>query len=129
MFSFVLQPLRLTFARHLPLHRGGFMAKIYAFPRRHNSPLNPNLSFDHFHYITPRGHCQTPCACFSAGVNQRYYTCSKNKKSTSLVGSLSIGLPERIRTAGLQSRSLTRYPAVPRVDDLCIVSQKSHLVK
>ena len=24
------------------------------------------------------------------------------------------GLPERIRTAGLQSRSLTRYPAVPR---------------
>ena len=26
------------------------------------------------------------------------------------------GLPERIRTAGLQSRSLTRYPAVPRVD-------------
>ena len=26
------------------------------------------------------------------------------------------GLPERIRTAGLQSRSLTRYPAVPRAD-------------
>ncbi len=27
-----------------------------------------------------------------------------------------IGLPERIRTFDLQSRSLTRYPAVPRVD-------------
>ena len=27
-----------------------------------------------------------------------------------------IGLPERIRTVDLQSRSLTRYPAVPRVD-------------
>ena len=26
------------------------------------------------------------------------------------------GLPERIRTFDLQSRSLTRYPAVPRVD-------------
>ena len=26
------------------------------------------------------------------------------------------GLPERIRTVDLQSRSLTRYPAVPRVD-------------
>ena len=28
---------------------------------------------------------------------------------------LSVGLPERIRTFDLQSRSLTRYPAVPRV--------------
>ena len=27
-----------------------------------------------------------------------------------------VGLPERIRTFDLQSRSLTRYPAVPRVD-------------
>ena len=26
------------------------------------------------------------------------------------------GLPARIRTADLQSRSLTRYPAVPQVD-------------
>ena len=30
------------------------------------------------------------------------------------------GLPDRIRTYGLQSRSLTRYPAVPRVDKLFI---------
>ncbi len=38
-------------------------------------------------------------------------------KSTSFCRSLSIfGLPERIRTVDLQSRSLTRYPAVPRVD-------------
>ena len=28
------------------------------------------------------------------------------------------GLPARIRTADLQSRSLTRYPAVPQVDIL-----------
>ncbi len=32
-------------------------------------------------------------------------------------GPLGFGLPERIRTFDLQSRSLTRYPAVPRVDD------------
>ena len=32
------------------------------------------------------------------------------------------GLPDRIRTYGLQSRSLTRYPAVPRVEILdCIL--------
>ena len=30
--------------------------------------------------------------------------------------SLFLGLPTRIRTADLQSRSLTRYPAVPWVD-------------
>ena len=29
---------------------------------------------------------------------------------------LLFGLPDRIRTCGLESRSLTRYPAVPRVD-------------
>ena len=33
------------------------------------------------------------------------------------------GLPDRIRTCDLQSRSLTRYPAVPRVDTHCIVAQ------
>ena len=31
------------------------------------------------------------------------------------MGVFSVGLPERIRTFDLQSRSLTRYPAVPRV--------------
>ena len=31
-------------------------------------------------------------------------------------GGFLFGLPERIRTFDLQSRSLTRYPAVPRVD-------------
>ena len=30
------------------------------------------------------------------------------------------GLPERIRTFGLQSRSLTRYPAVPRADTMLL---------
>ena len=39
------------------------------------------------------------------------------------------GLPDRIRTCGLQSRSLTRYPAVPRVDFsfglLCSISHFS----
>ena len=34
------------------------------------------------------------------------------------------GLPDRIRTYDLQSRSLTRYPAVPRVDDSGILSQE-----
>ena len=31
------------------------------------------------------------------------------------------GLPEQIRTVDLQSRSLTRYPAVPRVDCLRLI--------
>ena len=33
-----------------------------------------------------------------------------------------VGLPERIRTFDLQSRSLTRYPAVPRADKPTILS-------
>ena len=37
------------------------------------------------------------------------------QKSPAMQG-FSVGLPERIRTFDLQSRSLTRYPAVPRVD-------------
>ena len=38
------------------------------------------------------------------------------KGDTADVVPLWFGLPERIRTFDLQSRSLTRYPAVPRVD-------------
>ena len=37
-------------------------------------------------------------------------------KTTPQGGDFRLGLPDRIRTYGLQSRSLTRYPAVPRVD-------------
>ena len=33
------------------------------------------------------------------------------------------GLPDRIRTYDLKSRSLARYPAVPRVDIVAIISQ------
>ena len=40
----------------------------------------------------------------------------KNKKGKLLRDFPLFGLPERIRTFDLQSRSLTRYPAVPRVD-------------
>ncbi len=41
----------------------------------------------------------------------------KNKKALKSQGFfVFVGLPERIRTFDLQSRSLTRYPAVPRVD-------------
>ena len=39
----------------------------------------------------------------------------------------SVGLPERIRTADLQSRSLTRYPAVPRVEILNLRNGKTNL--
>ena len=38
-------------------------------------------------------------------------------------GDFRLGLPDRIRTYGLQSRSLTRYPAVPRVDRIYIVTE------
>ena len=40
---------------------------------------------------------------------------NKPIEKPSLSEGFSIGLPERIRTFDLQSRSLTRYPAVPRV--------------
>ncbi len=51
-----------------------------------------------------------------------YHCFAMDKKSTSR--NLSIfGLPDRIRTCDLQSRSLTRYPAVPRVDTIGIVAQ------
>ena len=40
---------------------------------------------------------------------------NQNKKAPKKVLS-RFGLPDRIRTYGLQSRSLTRYPAVPRVE-------------
>ena len=38
-------------------------------------------------------------------------------------GAFFCGLPERIRTFDLQSRSLTRYPAVPRVE-ICFAAHK-----
>ena len=43
-------------------------------------------------------------------------------KGFALVGGI-FGLPERIRTVDLQSRSLTRYPAVPRVEMFNFCSQ------
>ena len=42
-------------------------------------------------------------------------------KSTTQGDAFRFGLPDRIRTYGLQSRSLTRYPAVPRVDNVLIL--------
>lgn len=44
---------------------------------------------------------------------------NKNKAPNATCASgLSTGLPDRIRTCDLKSRSLARYPAVPRVDDI-----------
>ena len=37
-------------------------------------------------------------------------------KRTAFAVLFGVGLPDRIRTCDLQSRSLTRYPAVPRAD-------------
>ena len=37
-------------------------------------------------------------------------------KKNEVIASFFFGLPERIRTFDLQSRSLTRYPAEPRAD-------------
>ena len=51
--------------------------------------------------------------CFARKVRPR----GRQKPSGTPVGvPLGFGLPERIRTFDLQSRSLTRYPAVPRAD-------------
>ena len=50
---------------------------------------------------------------FSIQTNQTTWTAQ--------VPSMFFGLPERIRTADLQSRSLTRYPAVPRADLLYFI--------
>ncbi len=56
----------------------------------------------------------------------------KNKPTAKNAMGLFFGLPDRIRTYDLQSRSLTRYPTVPRVDMvLChiIVPLFGHFVK
>ena len=44
-----------------------------------------------------------------------------NKNPPSYESGFLFGLPDRIRTCDLKSRSLARYPAVPRVDVLIII--------
>ena len=52
-----------------------------------------------------------------------FESCRTEKASTgALPRCLLFGLPDRIRTCDLESRSLTRYPAVPRADALCIIA-------
>ncbi len=56
-----------------------------------------------------------------------YQACCLNKKrQISIEICRFFGLPERIRTFDLQSRSLTRYPAEPRADIKLILSIISH---
>ena len=60
---------------------------------------------------------------FCARISRKVELCDKQQKNTQ-VGVSFVGLPERIRTFDLQSRSLTRYPAVPRVEivlSFCII--------
>ena len=67
------------------------------------------------HLVTqiPQAICEpTSLASFEIG---RIYG-QAAKKATIRDGDFLVGLPARIRTADLQSRSLTRYPAVPQVD-------------
>ena len=55
-------------------------------------------------------------ACFLPGAStQILVLTNRPNKKTPTSGVFLFGLPERIRTFDLQSRSLTRYPAVPRV--------------
>ena len=49
---------------------------------------------------------------------------SKNAPLSADKSAFFVGLPERIRTFDLQSRSLTRYPAVPRVDIFFFAANK-----
>ena len=53
--------------------------------------------------------------CSLGASTQLLALTSRPTEKTPTRGVFSIGLPERIRTFDLQSRSLTRYPAVPRV--------------
>ena len=60
-------------------------------------------------------------------------TCGRSDKKRFTVRNLTVkrfllfGLPERIRTFVLKSRSLARYPAVPRVDT-CILYHNSYYI-
>ena len=52
-----------------------------------------------------------------------HFRAKRNKSGVDMTTPLLFGLPDRIRTCDLESRSLTRYPAVPRVVIcLCIIS-------
>ena len=66
-----------------------------------------------------RGQEAPPCIGRSGGSHGASTKVSPSrisKEKTPQKWGLFLGLPERIRTFDLQSRSLTRYPAVPRVD-------------
>ena len=54
-----------------------------------------------------------------------YQAFGLDKKTPRTQFSVFFGLPERIRTFGLQSRSLTRYPAVPRADATVLLYYKN----
>ena len=55
------------------------------------------------------------CCFLQSQLGQPYPTVYKRKKPP-LATFFFYGLPGRIRTCDLESRSLTRYPAVPRAD-------------
>ena len=68
-----------------------------------------------------RKKCFAKCAygpCFFHPRHRSVPSPKYEKEKAPMKGALSFGLPERIRTADLQSRSLTRYPAVPRVENI-----------
>ena len=58
--------------------------------------------------------CRQPFACLA--LPRRFFSSQIGQQKSPDKRGFFIGLPERIRTFDLQSRSLTRYPAVPRVD-------------
>ncbi len=85
--------------------------------------ISPTRSAVYHHcearYTLPRDNIQTRFAslmiCTTLRAAMIYHCFAMDKKSADCFRRI-FGLPERIRTADLQSRSLTRYPAVPRAD-------------
>ena len=91
-------PVKILFVQSL---------KVFDFPKREK-----NKFIRRYAKKQQKGYTATKTAMIPALHRKRH-------TQQSFIRSLCVcldGLPERIRTFDLQSRSLTRYPAVPRVD-------------
>ncbi len=84
-------------------------AGLFSWPTRKDSEPRPRIA-----RAGSAAKADFPFCSLGASTQLLALT-SRPTEKTPTRGVFSIGLPERIRTFDLQSRSLTRYPAVPRV--------------
>ena len=120
-FTFnTMHPLR--FGVHCHLSRASNKIKKAENLLRENACRGSQKSSLHFRHNAPLAvwGALSPAACIE-----------QNKKADSLLRENACrgsrpGLPDEIRTHDLQSRSLMRYPAVPRVVTFSLLKRKSN---